>query len=525
MVEWGDGNGNWHAVENWVTAPTSQVTWEVWPKDYGTGPFRWVIYDRGAPLGTSQPFHLPSADGQVMDVVVMLSRLPWGPTPMPVFPTPTPQVGVYCSIPAYGDFEQLAAQYAPYLGCPADWGITIPKIAEEAFEGGHMFWRSDLNQVYIVYDRSKSGAPLPSGSWILETRQWDDSYPDGVGLSAPPGRQEPKRGFGWLWRNYYAGPGGALGWALDKEYGFDNLAAVQRFERGLIFRGSDPQTYVLLDSGQFFTPGSGGPAPLPPVEPTPLPPAPSSTWVRPADGMTMVYLPSGQFLMGSTDAELDYAVQLSQPYNQYFPGMGRQAFSQEQPAHTVVLDDLWMDRTEVTNAQYRRCVEAQACAPPKYGNEPDLSGDSQPVVGVSWHDATGYCQWAGVRLPTEAEWEYAARGPERRVFPWGNSFDGSRVNFCDARCEKAWADGQWRRRVRPDGARWQLRGRRELVRHPGPGRQRLGVGIRRLRELPLRDAVEPYRADEQGEAGAARRLVGQPVVRRARRYAGPGNAG
>ena len=450
VVEWEDGNGGWHTVDTWVTSPTTQVTWQVWPKDYGTGPFRWVVYDQGRPLGTSQSFYLPTADGQVTDVVVVLSELPWGATPMPIVPTPTPSGVRYCPTPAYGDFQQLWTQYAYYLGCPTGPGAKIPKIAEQALEGGHMFWRNDLMQVYIIYDRNKSGAQAPVGNWSLETRQWDNSYPDGVGLSAPPGRQEPKRGFGWLWRNYYGGPPGALGWALDKEYGFDDVAAVQRYEHGLIFRGSDPKTYVLLDNGQFFSSLPGGPAPLPPGGPAllppggpaPLPPSSRATYTRPSDGMTMVYAPPGQFQMGSTDAELDYAMQLSERYQQFFPGMGRQAFTQEQPAHTVVLDGLWIDQTEVTNAQYRRCVDAHACAPAKYWNEPDVSGDRQPVVGVSWHDAAGYCQWAGVRLPTEAEWEYAARGPERRVFPWGNSFDGTRVNYCDARCEKEWADTQ-----------------------------------------------------------------------------------
>jgi formylglycine-generating enzyme required for sulfatase activity len=120
----------------------------------------------------------------------------------------------------------------------------------------------------------------------------------------------------------------------------------------------------------------------------------------------MVYVPAGTFIMG-----------------------------EDEEAHEVYLDAFWIDKTEVTNAQYRKCVEAGKCKAFRYADDPRFNGEAQPVVGVSWDDAVAYAQWVGGRLPTEAEWEKAARGTDGRVYPWGNEWDGRRLNFCDTKCE------------------------------------------------------------------------------------------
>jgi formylglycine-generating enzyme required for sulfatase activity len=133
--------------------------------------------------------------------------------------------------------------------------------------------------------------------------------------------------------------------------------------------------------------------------------------------MLMVYVPVGEFQMGSADG-----------------------YDDERPVHTVALDGFWIDRTEVTNAQYQKCVAAGDCEVSRCASDSDYNGATQPVVCVSWHDAVGYCEWAGSRLPTEAEWEYAARGPQGLTYPWGNNFDGTRLNFCDKNCTYTHAD-------------------------------------------------------------------------------------
>jgi formylglycine-generating enzyme required for sulfatase activity/endonuclease YncB( thermonuclease family) len=149
---------------------------------------------------------------------------------------------------------------------------------------------------------------------------------------------------------------------------------------------------------------------------------------RATDSMTVVYIAAGEFIMGTSDAQVE--VLLTECWY-----CDREVLSDEQPQHTVFVDAFWIDRTEVTNAQFRLCVEEGACKEPEFWGDIRLDGSALPVVGVAWEDATAYCRWAGGRLPTEAEWEKAARGTDGRVYPWGNDFDGIRANFCDRSCE------------------------------------------------------------------------------------------
>ena len=97
-----------------------------------------------------------------------------------------------------------------------------------------MMWRDDTNLVYVLHFRF--GTNISAGDWRLIVDQWDDSNPEGIGLSPPPGLYEPIRGFGWVWRTYLGGPSSQVGWALEEEKGF--CVKVQPFEQGLLLRSS-----------------------------------------------------------------------------------------------------------------------------------------------------------------------------------------------------------------------------------------------------------------------------------------------
>ncbi|MBI5839745.1 MAG: SUMF1/EgtB/PvdO family nonheme iron enzyme [Chloroflexi bacterium] len=135
-----------------------------------------------------------------------------------------------------------------------------------------------------------------------------------------------------------------------------------------------------------------------------------------ADGMIEVFIPAATFTMGGVDPR---------------------AASDEMPIHQVQLNAFWFDKVEVTNGMYAVCVKSGTCRLPlsfKSQTRSAYYGDPQyadyPVVYVTWLEAKTYCEWAGRRLPTEAEWERAARGDDSRSYPWGDQIpDASRANF------------------------------------------------------------------------------------------------
>ncbi len=168
---------------------------------------------------------------------------------------------------------------------------------------------------------------------------------------------------------------------------------------------------------------------------------PYSPYTQVIRGMEMVLVPAGSFTMGSTQEQIDDAFQECQA-NRDAAQCERTEFEAEGPQTPIIFtESFWISRHEVTNNQYRKCEGAGVCAPPSertYYDDPFY--DNHPVVYVTWFQANDYATWAGMRLPTEAEWEYAARGPDGLIYPWGNTFDGKLLNFCDTNCGYSWRD-------------------------------------------------------------------------------------
>jgi formylglycine-generating enzyme required for sulfatase activity len=194
------------------------------------------------------------------------------------------------------------------------------------------------------------------------------------------------------------------------------------------------------------------------------------------DGAEMVLVPAGPFWMGSTRDEVDRAIEECGQARMPFPdSVCRGWMERELPRHRVSLDAFYIDKVEVTNALFQRFVQAtgyqtvaerEGWSHTLKDGKPDrgyglawrsprgpisVAAPALPVGYMSWHDADAYCKWAGKRLPTEAEWEKAARGTDERRFPWGNTWDPARANG-DAPSRGAMPVGDYPAGASPYGA-------------------------------------------------------------------------
>ena len=211
-------------------------------------------------------------------------------------------------------------------------------------------------------------------------------------------------------------------------------------------------------------------------------------YIHQKDGSVLVYVPGGYFLRGTSKAQ---ATGLKQQFGDHF--------SVEIPQRSIYLSPYYIDKFEVTNGQYAQFLKAVRgeghgyCYPgepgqkdhtPTYWQDSRLNSPDQPVVGVDWYDAYAYCRWAGKHLPTEAQWEKAARGVDGREFPWGNAWVAEYSNNVESGfgrrilTQKQWLD--FLSRLTPDTLKVLTKPvgsfpRGEPLRSPGYGGKRVGM--------------------------------------------------
>lgn len=141
--------------------------------------------------------------------------------------------------------------------------------------------------------------------------------------------------------------------------------------------------------------------------------------IKDKKGVSMHLVPAGEFKMGVVDGQQEAG-----------------------PVHTVKLDDFYIDKYEVTNSLYKACVDAGGCIPPQSSEFYDNPNYAEfPVVNVDWYMAAAYCAWRGTALPTEAQWEKAARGTDERIYPWGNDISCKEANYFDNSIPQNCGDG------------------------------------------------------------------------------------
>jgi iron(II)-dependent oxidoreductase len=141
---------------------------------------------------------------------------------------------------------------------------------------------------------------------------------------------------------------------------------------------------------------------------------------KPQDDMLLI--PAGEFLMGSTEQEI------SDAWRQNDGGWERQDYISSYPQRKITLPDFYIDKKEVSNGDYGMFVEATKRPAPSLWDDQTLNSPNQPAIGVDWNDAAAYCRWLEKRLPSEAEWEKAARGTDGRAWPWGNVWNPENSN-------------------------------------------------------------------------------------------------
>ena len=352
------------------------------------------------------------------------SATPSAGTPLPTTPpiaTSTPATNLITGFEDFGTWQRGDEPNG-----------TLTQTTEQVHSGQYAakltysFIRAENDYVVFLQDHPLAGTPTQISAWVFgngsghylnvwvrdaQGETWQSTF----GQVNHTGWQQMtaliQAGQPWPW-GHIDGPGNGM---VDYPIAFRGLVLDDVPDScacsGIIYIDD-------ITAGTGFQPPGGEVTCVPTVTPS-----------APAD---MVLVPAGEFLMGSTNTEIDKATAWS--------SKPRYEFEDEFPQHTVYLDAYYIDKFEVTNTQFEAFVNATG-----YRTLAEQKGElntwraayapgmeNYPVVWMSWYDADAYCKWAGKRLPTEAEWEKAARGNLGRIFPWGNDWDPKKANCGEA---------------------------------------------------------------------------------------------
>ncbi|SDP25330.1 Formylglycine-generating enzyme, required for sulfatase activity, contains SUMF1/FGE domain [Paenibacillus sp. yr247] len=196
-----------------------------------------------------------------------------------------------------------------------------------------------------------------------------------------------------------------------------------------------------------------------------------NTRINPKDGATLLWVPSGTFMMGSTEFEVRQLWDKNKWHEEWIDlQVGGKDWVEELFPHEVEIDGFWIYRDLVTIGQYYFFMQDTGYPAPVddtihgswnsawQNGKPVAGTENLPLSSASWEDAMAYCQWAGVRLPFEAEWEYVARGPEGRIFPWGDIWELNACRCGDYVANKSFqSNDEWRLWLIGRGRNWNGR--------------------------------------------------------------------
>lgn len=312
-------------------------------------------------------------------------------------------------------------------------------------------WGNTFDETNVVYRDSLNpgiemvGSRLRGASWVGvldlsgNVDEWVHSIRKPYPYRADDGREQSTEGFpDWVMRG-----GGSYSDSIG-------VQAARRYVSQTTGGNSSTGIRCARDHDSLFLS-------KPTLTPTATPrPIVKSNW-RPIEkavkGITMVYIPPGCFFMGTSVSQARSIVAFARTQFSFPIEFDDETdVGDEQPLHKVCLTQgYWISKFEITNAQYRRFIDLNGYQQDAYWSEDGLLWRSdrtkpeyecnellgQPQVCLTWYEMEAFAHWWGGRLPTEAEWEYAARGPESWVYPWGDAFEGERLNSCDLNCRSS----------------------------------------------------------------------------------------